>query len=90
VAKHPVEKRYGLSAAELLDAIDARFRLHVAVEGAVAEYHMRKHVAALGLRFEEHDEDNVPDFSLWLPGCHDPIRAECKNIRDSTAKGGAD
>ncbi len=51
---------------------------------------MRKHIAALGMRFEEHDQDNVPDFSIWLPSHDSPIRAECKNIRDSTAKGGVD
>ncbi len=90
MAKHPLETKYGLSSAELLDAIGSRFRLRVAVEGAIAEYHMRKHIAALGLRFEEHDLDNVPDFSIWLPGREIAIHAECKNIRESSAPGGAD
>ena len=40
MAKHPLESKDGLSSAELLDAINARFRLKVAVEGAVAEFQM--------------------------------------------------
>jgi len=40
MAKHPLEVKYGLSSDELLDAISARFRLQVAVEGAVSEFHM--------------------------------------------------
>lgn len=36
MAAHPLEEKYGLTSAELLDAIGSRFRLKVAVEGAVA------------------------------------------------------
>ena len=39
---HPLEQKYGLTAEELLDAIDKRFRLKVALEGAVAEVHFER------------------------------------------------
>ncbi len=80
--------KYGLSAFDLLDALDKRFRAKVTLEGAVAEVQMEKHVAALVgseiLSYEAHDLDGVPDFSLKLPKRAKPLRAECKNVRDST------
>jgi hypothetical protein len=89
---HALETKYGLSAAELLDAIGSRFRLKAAVEGAVAEVQMeRKIVGLLGTvieRYEAHDLDGVADFSIWLPGRKTPLRAECKNIRESSKLGG--
>jgi hypothetical protein len=94
MARHALELKYGLTATELLDAINARFRLKVALEGAVAEVQMGKHIAALvGTdidRFEAHDLDAHPDFSIWLPGRQLPLLAECKNVRESTKRGGAD
>ena len=94
MGRHSLERKYGLSANELLDAINARFRLKVALEGAVAEVQMGKHIDALvgaGIeRFEEHDLDGHPDFSIWLPDRKRPLLAECKNIRESTKQGGAD
>jgi hypothetical protein len=92
MAKHALEKMYGLTATELLDAVATRFRLRAALEGAVAEVQMERHVASLVSsvieRYETHDLDGVPDFSIWLPGRKEPIRAECKNIRESSKLGG--
>lgn len=88
LAKHPLEDKYGLTSAELLNAIGSRFRLKVAVEGAVAEFHMEKHVRATGMRFEVHDLDGHPDFSIWIPGRKASLLAECKNIRESGKEGG--
>jgi hypothetical protein len=69
---HALESKYGLTSLELLDAINARFRLRVALEGGVAEVQMEKHIAdcvGKGIeRYETHDKDNYPDFSIWLPG----------------------
>ena len=83
---HPLEEKYGLNASELLDAVNDRFRLKVALEGAVAEVHMAKKLAALvgnGIeRFVAHDRDGHSDFSLWLSGRPTPLLAECKNVRD--------
>ncbi|MBL9122771.1 MAG: hypothetical protein JNG90_04005 [Planctomycetaceae bacterium] len=87
MASHALEAKYGLAASELLDAIDARFRLKVALEGAVAEVQMAKKIAPLVgsvvERLEVHDLDGRPDFSIWLPGRQSPLLAECKNIRES-------
>ena len=92
MARHALEIYYGLTATELLDAVNARFRLKVALEGAVAEVQMGKHIAALvgvGVeRFEIHDVDGHPDFSIWLPGQKRPHFAECKNVRESGKVGG--
>ncbi len=39
-------------------------------------------------RYESHDLDGQPDFSLWLPGRKKVLRAECKNVRESSKAGG--
>ena len=92
MAKHPLESKYALSSRELLDAINGRFRLKVALEGAVAEVQMAKRIASLVgsvvERFEIHDLDAHPDFSIWLPGRKAPLYAECKNVRESGKPGG--
>ena len=88
---HALETKYGLTSLELLDAINARFRLKVALEGAVAEVQMEKHIVVRvdkGIeRYETHDTDGHPDFSIWLPGKR-LLLAECKNIRESGKEGG--
>lgn len=93
MAAHPLESTYGLTSHELLDAINSRFRLKVAVEGAVAEVQMEKRIAALVgpviTRYEVHDLDGQPDFSIWLPGRSVPLQAECKNVRESAGGGEA-
>lgn len=64
--EHPLETRYGLTAHELLDALDRRFRARVTLEGAVAEVQMEKKIRALvGTtieRYEHHDLNGYPDF----------------------------
>ena len=92
MALHALESQYGLSAAELLDAVNGRFRLKVALEGAVAEVQMEKKLRSLVgnvvERYEAHDLDGHPDFSIWLPGHTRPLLAECKNVRESGKAGG--
>jgi hypothetical protein len=84
--RHPLEKEFGLSAYELLDALSKRFRARVTLEGAVAEVQMEKSIKALvGSvidRFEVYDIDGHPDFGIWLPGSDRRLLAECKNVRD--------
>lgn len=85
---HPLEAEYGLTAEELLEALDRRFRAKVALEGAVAEVHMEKKIQQAkerGLieKYQVHDEDGRPDFTLWVTGASTPFRAECKNVRDA-------
>lgn len=84
---HPLENEYDLTATELLDAIDERFRLKVALAGAVAEVQAEKKLRlsrdAGGIsRYEEHDTDGYPDFTLWLPDGRE-LKMEVKNVRDS-------
>jgi hypothetical protein len=87
--RHALELEYALSKEELLDAISRRFRAKVTLEGAVAEVHLGKHIQSLkdtGVleRFEVHDQDGYPDYSIWLPGlADDALRVECKNVRDA-------
>ena len=85
---HKLEVEYGLTASELLDAMNKRFRAKVTLEGAVAEVQMEKQIRALQVagvivRYEEHDLDGYPDFTIWLPSRDEPIRAECKNVRNT-------
>lgn len=87
--KHALEQEYGLTKEEILDAINRRFRAKVTLEGAVAEVHLGKHIQKLldmGIiaRFEVHDQDGYPDYSIWLTGKADvALRVECKNIRNA-------
>ncbi|WP_394796073.1 hypothetical protein [Armatimonas sp.] len=87
-SQHPLEIEYGLSALELLDALQARFRARVTLEGAVAEVQLTAHLTRLqyegGIaRFESHDEDGKHDFTLHLPEDKNIVRIECKNVRNS-------
>jgi len=83
---HPLEAKYGLTSPELLDAIDRRFRLKVALEGAVAEVHFERKLKVGSqegwLRsFESHDTDGMHDFTVTtIQG--QPIRVEVKTIRN--------
>lgn len=87
--QHVLEREYELTKEELLDAINRRFRAKVTLEGAVAEVHLGKAIKRLKRRgviaqYRVHDQDGVPDYSIWLPGAgKKAIRVECKNVRDS-------
>jgi hypothetical protein len=84
---HPLEVRYDLTADELLSALDRRFRARVTLEGAVAEVQLERKIRLLlgttVMRFESHDQDGHPDFSVWVEGRDRPILVECKNVRNS-------
>lgn len=87
--QHALEREYGLTREEILDAISRRFRAKVALEGVIAEVHLGKYIqrlkdAGVITNFEPHDLDGYPDFSIWLPGRADKaLRVECKNVRNS-------
>ncbi|MGD9627808.1 MAG: hypothetical protein AB7V18_01030 [Pyrinomonadaceae bacterium] len=82
---HALELKYGLTYEELLDAIDKRFRLKVALEGAVAEVHFERKLRIASREgwltgFESHDVDGMHDFTvITLSGAS--IRVEVKTIR---------
>lgn len=83
---HALEVKYGLTAQELLDAIDRRFRLKVALEGAVAEVHFERKLKVavregwLG-QYEPHDVDGMHDFTVTTLDSLD-MRIEVKTIRN--------
>lgn len=83
---HALELKYGLTAQELLDAIDKRFRLKVALEGAVAEVHFERKLRIASREgwlssYEGHDQDGVHDFTVvTLSGVS--IRVDVKTIRN--------
>lgn len=90
---HQLEVEYGLTATELLDAISKRFRLKVALEGAVAEVHLRRKIKALQeegviVHYEEHDINGYPDFTIRPSKNNKPLLIECKNVRDEDYRKG--
>lgn len=77
-----------MTATELLDAMERRFRAKVTLEGAVAEVHLGKQIRALcasGVleRHQEHDLDGYPDYTVSVPGKAANQLIECKNVRDA-------
>ena len=85
---HPLEEEYGLTAEEILTAVNKRFRLKVALEGAVAEVRFERKLRELKdsgtvHRYEEHDLDDYPDFTVWPSEGGPELKVEVKNIRDS-------
>lgn len=83
---HALELKYGLTAQELFDAIDKRFRLKVALEGAVAEVHFERKLRIAAREgwlndYVSHDIDGMYDFTVvTLSGVS--IRVEVKTIRN--------
>lgn len=83
---HTLEIKYGLTAQELLDAIDKRFRLKVALEGAVAEVHFERKLRIASKEgwlhsYESHDVDGMHDFTVvTVTGIS--MRVEVKTIRN--------
>ncbi|MDW7761681.1 MAG: hypothetical protein SCM96_13735 [Acidobacteriota bacterium] len=83
---HALELKYGLTAQELLDAIDRRFRLKVALEGAVAEVHFERKLRIASREgwltsYEDHDADGLHDFTVVAISGRS-IRVEVKTIRN--------
>lgn len=83
---HALELKYGLTAQELLDAIDRRFRLKVALEGAVAEVHFERKLRVATQEgwlqaYEAHDVDGMHDFTFRAVHGTE-LRVEVKTIRN--------
>jgi hypothetical protein len=83
---HALELKYGLTAQELLDAIDRRFRLKVALEGAVAEVHFERKLKVASREgwlseYEPFDVDGKHDFTI-VTLKRTSIRVEVKTIRN--------
>ncbi|QOJ11097.1 MAG: hypothetical protein HRU74_03190 [Chthonomonadaceae bacterium] len=83
---HDLEIKYGLTAQELLDAINRSFRLKVALEGAVAEVHFERKLKVATREgwlssYEGFDIDGKHDFSAETLR-HTEIRVEVKTVRN--------
>lgn len=90
---HRLEIEFGITATELLDAISRRFRLKVALEGAVAQVHLQRKIKALQdkgviVRYEEYDINGYPDFTISPSKGNKPMLLECKNVRDEDYRTG--
>jgi hypothetical protein len=87
---HALETKYNLTAQELLDAIDKRFRLKVALEGAVAEVHFERKLKVATRegwlkQYEAHDVDGMHDFTV-VTNQDTAIRVEVKTSRNSVGR----
>ncbi len=78
---HRLEQNFDLTAHQILDIINNRMRLEVAVKGGVAEYHLGQLLesdpavaAVAGL-----DQDAQPDFDVRLRDGR-AVLIECKNV----------
>ncbi|MDP9368565.1 MAG: hypothetical protein M3Q03_09880 [Chloroflexota bacterium] len=85
--RHPLEEEFGLSGWDILNAIKKRFRLLVAVRGAIAEEHVAGHLRAVQSQglvdgFEEFDEDGFPDIRVDVDG--KSYLMECKTGKRKT------
>ena len=85
---HPLEDEYGLTAQELLDAVNQRFRAKVALEGVVAEAQFERKLRTLKQAgkiadYSMYDKDDYPDFSIRISEDGPEYMVEVKNIRDA-------
>lgn len=83
-SRHQLEEALGLDAAEILDLIEGRNRLLVAVRGGVAERHLLKALQRDPevLHAEEVDGDQPPDVEATMAVDCKPVRVECKNGKE--------
>lgn len=80
-ARHALETQFDLAADDILDIIERRFRLGVAMRGGVAEHHLER---ALGSdpdvdSVSQVDRDGEPDVDLTLRDGR-RLLVECKNV----------
>lgn len=77
---HSLEANFDLSAREILDIIQTRMRLEVAVKGGVAEHHLERLLRAdpTTAGVERLDQDARPDFQFRLQD-GTMVSIECKN-----------
>jgi len=78
---HALERQFGLTAQEILDIIDERPRLGIAVKGGVAERHLEKVLREDPsiARIKLGEVDGPPDFIVDLHDRSCEVTIECKN-----------
>ena len=79
--RHLLEEEFELSGSEILEIVSRRRRLHIALRGGVAEYHLERVLNGdPSIRsVDSIDEDAQPDFEIQ-PVHGDRVRVECKNV----------
>ncbi|WP_188839289.1 hypothetical protein [Flexivirga endophytica] len=87
--RHVLEKQFALSSEQILNVINGRNRLSVAVRGGVAEYHLEQQLTgAPGIRSVRRlDVDAMHDFDVTLDD-GTLWRVECKNASPKTFASG--
>lgn len=76
---HALEDAFGLTALDILDVVEGRNRLRVAVRGGVAERHLQKLLELVpGLEVERLDKDGRADFRVRQSGSQPWTYIECK------------
>jgi len=77
---HDLEAQFDMTSAEILEVINQRNRLAVAVRGGVAEHHLGKQLAHQPgvARVESLDEDGRHDFDVSMADGR-LVEVECKN-----------
>jgi hypothetical protein len=79
--RHLLEEEFELSGAEILEIVSRRRRLHIALRGGVAEYHLERLLNDdSSIRsVNPIDEDAQPDFNVQFVNGRN-VRVECKNV----------
>lgn len=87
---HALEERFALSSRDILEIIDRRMRLRVAVRGGVAEHHLQRHLTSDPdvVEVVALDEDGEPDFEVVLASGR-RLRVECKTCSSDVYADGA-
>jgi hypothetical protein len=87
---HLLEAQFGLSSEEILDIIEERPRLGMAVRGGVAERHLQKLLERdpLVSGIELGQVEGPPDLIASVAGHPGRVSVECKNASPRTYKGG--
>lgn len=88
--RHLLEEQFALSSEQILDIIEGRNRLSVAVRGGVAEYHLEQQLTGKpGIaEVKRLDVDAMHDFDVTLDD-GTLLRVECKNASPKTYSSGA-
>ncbi|MFF9982062.1 hypothetical protein [Streptomyces erythrochromogenes] len=86
---HDLEKAFDMSSQQILNLLSSANRLHVAVRGRVAEWHLERQLESMA-GVEEVlplDLDGQPDFEIVTQN-GSKIRVECKNCSPKTTASG--
>lgn len=87
---HALESSFDLSSREILEIIDRRMRLRVAVRGGVSEHHLERHLRddPEVIEVVSLDQDGEPDFEVELRDGR-RIRVECKTCSSNAYADGS-